>query len=86
MLLFKVVKNQNIARHVRGVGGLVVDEVWEEEELPGAHPRTLQEPGRLLLHSVDQVVDQPGEDLLLVPQQLVGRVVYVRPGHLDDPL
>ena len=86
VLLLQVVEHKHVARHVRCVRCLLVNEIGGENEFFGADAGSFKEASRLLLDSVDQVVDQPGENLLLVSQQLVRRLVHIGPGYLDDPL
>ena len=68
VFLLQVVEDEHVAGHVRRVRSLLVDEVGGEDQLLRADARSFEEAGGLLLHRVDEVVDQPREYLLLVPQ------------------
>ena len=68
VFLLQVVEDEHVAGHVRRVRRLLVDEVGGEDQLLRADARSFEEAGGLLLHRVDEVVDQPREYLLLVPQ------------------
>ena len=68
VFLLQVVEDEHVAGHVRRVRSLLVDEVGGEDQLLRADARSFEEAGGLLLHRVDEVVDQPRKYLLLVPQ------------------
>merc|ERR1719447_1028023 len=68
VFLLQVVEDEHVAGHVRRVRSLLVDEVGGEDQLLRADASAFEEAGGLLLHRVDEVVDQPREYLLLVPQ------------------